>query len=154
AGECTPEFFEEAIEKRTRRKVASGDRLDELGLSSIDRVELLLEFERLCAREINESEFARAETVDQLKEMLEGMLRGGSKAGARPAPGPSPFPKWTGNWSSRFLRNANLASWILPLTRLRTKPAVAGVKNLNSLDPPVFSASTHQSHLDTPLILA
>jgi len=152
--ECKPEFVYEAIERRTGRKIAAESRLDELGLSSIDRVELLLEFERLCQREIDEAEFVSSQTVGQLKEMMERVLSGQQTAGALSGAGRSQFPAWNRSWFSRGLRKANLAFWILPLTRMLAKPIVAGVDKLNALDPPVIFAANHQSHLDTPLILA
>ncbi|HTX38688.1 MAG TPA: AMP-binding protein [Bryobacteraceae bacterium] len=150
ARECKPELIAEEIESRIGRHVSPETRLDELGLGSIDRVELLLEIERHCRQDIDEGEFAASETVGQLENLLARALTGEESSAA----GAGPFPAWNRNPVSRMVRRANLGLWILPLTRLLAKPAVSGVERLYSLSPPVIFAANHQSHLDTPLILA
>jgi long-chain acyl-CoA synthetase len=147
---CGPETIAEQIESRTGRRVNPETRLDELGLNSIDRVELQLEMERRCRRDIDESQFAASQTVGQLEELMERALSGETGAGTEAAR----FPAWNRSLAARVVRKANLSMWILPLTRWLGKPAVGGVERLHSLRPPVIFAANHQSHLDTPLILA
>jgi long-chain acyl-CoA synthetase len=48
----------------------------------------------------------------------------------------------------------SLATWILPLARLFARIEVEGREHLEALDGPVMFASNHQSHMDTPVILA
>lgn len=151
AQECTPELAGEEIERRTGRKVSSGTSLDELGLGSIDRVELLLEFERRCRREIEEAAFASCATVGEVQQLMERVLAGQEKAGGTAR---SEFPGWNKGWLSRAVREANLALWVLPITRMLAKPVISGVEVLDGLAPPVIFAANHQSHLDTPLILS
>src|SRR5205823_8275527 len=100
-----------------------------------------------CQREIDEAEFASSQTVGQLKEMMERVLNGQQTAGRSAGERQSQFPAWNRGWLSRGLRMANLASWILPLTRMLTKPVVAGVDKLDSREPAVIFAANHQSHL-------
>jgi long-chain acyl-CoA synthetase len=148
-GECSPGAIQREIERRTGRRVSPETRLDDLGLSSIDRVEVLLEFERRCQREIGEAEFSASQTVGHLEEVMQHALAGQEKAGED-----ATFPRWNRKWPARAMRHANLALWILPLTRTLAKPVISGVEKLAGLDPPVIFAANHQSHLDTPLILA
>jgi long-chain acyl-CoA synthetase len=152
--ECKPEIVTEEIERRTGRRVAAEARVDELGLSSVDRVELMLEIERRCKTEIDEAEVAASQTVGQLQETIEQVLSSREKPRAPSASGRNEFPVWNHNWLSRAVRNANLALWILPVTRTLAKPIVSGADKLAALDPPVIFAANHQSHIDTPIILA
>src|SRR5207248_5491031 len=88
--------------------------------------------------------------VGELKAAAQRVLAEGE-------PGPGrlrEFPRWSRSWISRVVRRANLALWLAPLVRLLARPAVSGLENLRGLDPPLIFASNHQSHLDTPLILA
>lgn len=137
------------LERRTGRKVTGDTRLDELGLGSIGLVELLLEFESRTERSGDEREFAAAQTVAELTEVVERMMAGEQENGERLIR----FPVWNRTRVARAVRRANLALWILPATRLLLRPEVSGLENLEPLEPPVIFASNHQSHLDTPLIL-
>jgi long-chain acyl-CoA synthetase len=55
---------------------------------------------------------------------------------------------------SRLLRRASLATWILPLARVFAHVRVEGLEHLARLEGPVVFAANHQSHMDTPGILA
>ncbi len=148
AEECGPELVESELKRRTGRTVADEMRLDELGLGSIDEVELLLEFESRCGRSADEGDFAAARTVGELKAAVERMLAGGVERGRL-----IEFPAWNRGRAARGVRRANLALWILPVARRLLRPGVSGLENLEALEPPVIFAANHQSHLDTPLIL-
>ncbi len=84
-----------------------------------------------------------------LKAVVERMMAGKMEGGRRLIR----FPAWNRAWAARGVRRANLALWMLPVTRGLLRPAVSGLENLESLEPPVIFAANHQSHLDTPLIL-
>jgi long-chain acyl-CoA synthetase len=146
---CGPELVELELEHRVGRKVSDGMRLDELGLGSIDEVELLLEFERRCDHGMDEAEFSAAQTVGELKAIVERAMAGKMES-SQPL---IRFPSWNRGWAARGVRRANLALWMLPLARWLLRPSISGVENLESLEPPVIFAANHQSHLDTPLIL-
>lgn len=148
AEECGPELVESELKRRTGRTVTDDMRLDELGLGSIDEVELLLEFESRCGRSANEGDFAAARTVGDLKAAVERMLAGGVERGRL-----IDFPVWNRGRAAWGVRRANLALWILPVARRLLRPGVSGLENLEALEPPVIFAANHQSHLDTPLIL-
>ena len=64
------------------------------------------------------------------------------------------FPRWSRSWPARIVRNAALFTLWLPLTRLFAHVRVKGREHLATLSGPVIFASNHQSHMDTPCILA
>jgi len=123
------------------REVMPSTTLDELGLSSLDRVELMIELEQHLDTSIDETLLTGARTVSSLSEI--GV-----------APSVSQFPAWNRNWLARGIRNIALGLFLLPLTRVFAHARVAGIDHLASLRGPVIFAPNHQSHLDTPLILS
>jgi long-chain acyl-CoA synthetase len=139
------------IERRIGRKAPVEAGLDELGLGSVDRVEMLLELEERTGRPIEESEFAKARTVGELQGLVK-RVESSEELGA--AISRSDFPAWNRNWLARAIRRANLGMWILPLARLLARPAVSGLENIEEVDGPVIFAANHESNLDGPLILA
>ena len=60
----------------------------------------------------------------------------------------------TGRWPARTLRRLSLPTWILPLARVFAWITVEGTEHLKAIDGPVIFAANHQSHMDTPVILA
>ncbi len=146
------------------RSVRADTTLDELGLSSLDRVELTMALEEACHVTIDETRLADAKTVGELKALCEGS--GGSGGSGRSESGeprgaatgrvaaPLVFPRWNRSGVARFLRRVSLPTWILPLGRVFMSLKVEGLEHLRDLDGPVVFAANHQSHLDTPAILS
>ncbi len=130
------------------RTLQPGATLEELGLSSLERVELMVALEEALDSHIDESAFAGAKTVDDLRQLAVAPAQA-----ERPAE-PVEFPRWTRSWPVRLVRNLSQSVVLLPLARLFAWIAVQGVENLRDLDGPVIFASNHQSHMDTPVILA
>ena len=122
--------------------------LDGLGLSSLERIELMVALEDRFQTRIDEARFADARTVDELKQMVE---QGSLPEAVEP---PADFPTWNRAWPVRVVRRLSLATWILPLARLFAHTRVEGLDHLASLNGPVIFASNHQSHMDVPVILA
>ena len=82
------------------RPVAGGTTLDELGLSSLERVELMVALEERFGRTIDETAFANATDIAALEQLVR----------AEPAPGasdepssaePVDFPSWNRRWWAR-----------------------------------------------------
>ncbi len=134
------------------RMVEAETTLDELGLSSLERVELMMAIEETMQVTLDESAFAGARTVGDL-QALARPLDAGQPAAAVTATEPIDFPAWNRSAPVRALRRASLPTWILPLTRLFVSLRVEGLEHLDAADGPVIFASNHQSHLDTPMIL-
>ena len=130
------------------RRVAPETTFDELGLSSLERVELMVALEDRFGKAIDEASFSAAKTVGDLEALV--------RAPAAPAWEREvvDFPRWNRRQPVRLLRRASLASWILPLARVFAWMHVRGREHLERLDGPVVFAANHQSHMDTPVILA
>ncbi len=136
--------------------------IEELGLSSLDRVELMAAIEERFGSSLDESRFAEARTVGDVTALIGSA---GTPAAAGPAAGragpdwhpvekPLAMPAWGRSRPVATVRRASLAAWLLPLTRVFAWIHVEGLGHVTSLDGPVVFASNHQSHLDTPAILA
>ena len=125
------------------RTITPETTLDELGLSSLDRVQLMMELEQKLGSEIDEAIFSSAHTVADLERPVP----------AAPAE-PLTFPAYNRKWFARFIRRVTLPFFLLPLLRIFARVRVSGRENLESLQGPVLFAANHQSLLDVPAILA
>jgi long-chain acyl-CoA synthetase len=125
--------------------VDGNTRLDELGLSSLERVELLMVLENELDAAVDDRAVAAAATVADLEALV--------AAPARPADAAFALPTWSQSWLGRGLRRACLAVWLLPLSRLFAWVRVDGLEHLASVRGPVVFAANHQSYMDTPVIL-
>ena len=123
--------------------------LDELGLSSLERVELMVALEDAFGTRIDENAFAEARDLSALRTVVE---RGGAAGTA--AAEPVEFPSWNRTWPARAIRRASLPTWILPIARLFAWLRVEGREHLERIQGPVIFAANHQSHMDTPVIFA
>ncbi len=123
------------------RTITPHTTLDELGLSSLDRVELMIDLEQHFDTSIDESLLTGARTVSALAEI-----------GTQPST--TKFPAWNRLLLARVIRSVALSIIWLPLTRIVAHARISGREHLASLRGPVIFASNHQSHLDTPLILS
>jgi long-chain acyl-CoA synthetase len=135
-----------------RGQLAPGTPLDELGVSSLERVELMLALEERFQTTLDETSFAAARTIEDLRSLVEA-------PGDLPPPGPVTaelinFPRWNRRAPAALVRRASLPTWILPPAQLFARLRVEGLEHLADLDGPVVFAANHQSHMDTPVILA
>jgi long-chain acyl-CoA synthetase len=115
--------------------------LEELGLSSLERVELMIQLG------VNEPEFQTARTLGDLSSIRE------HPAVTAAAPPPQEIPSWPRGRVASLVRDIGLALVILPLARAFAWLRIEGRENLEHLDAPVIFASNHQSHFDGPAIL-
>lgn len=125
------------------RKITTASSLDALGLSSLDRIQLLTELEGRAGVSLDEEQFANARTVGDL-------LRAQPAAAA--AVDDFEFPAWSRTRAARVVRRVALPGLVLPLARLFAWIRVEGLENLRDLNGPVIFASNHQSHFDVPAI--
>ena len=146
---------------------------EDLGLSSLDRVELLTWLETR-GYSFGEQELARAQTVGEVEKLVRmssdvaaaSVLAGGGRGEvlsnahglptkpelalkiARPAE-----PRWPLSRTAAIGREALQRLLAFPLLRYYVKTEVHGLEKLRQLRGPVLFVSNHQSLLDVPVIL-
>ena len=133
------------------RTIDSSTTIDELGLSSLERVELMMALEESLQCTVDESRFAAAATVADLEALTRPLT--GEAAALSVHQEPIEFPAWNRSALFRALRRVSLPTWILPLARPFVTLEVSGLEHLAGIPGPVIFAANHQSHLDTPVIL-
>jgi long-chain acyl-CoA synthetase len=130
------------------RTIDAGTSLADLGLSSLERVELMVALEDRLQTRVDEARFASARTIEDVKALLAQ-----APEQAR-VPEPVDFPSWNRRGWVRVVRRLSLATWILPLARVFAWIHVDGREHLRDIHGPVVFAANHQSHFDVPVILA
>ena len=138
------------------RKVTDTTTLDEIGLSSIERIELMLALEQVSEQSVDENLFGGGTTIGGLKTALQS-----SQLDTAPqkqmesltTTDPIAFPTWSQSPLAKTFRSIALSSFLLPLTRLFAWLTVDGIDHIKSTNGPVLFAANHQSHLDAPVIL-
>jgi long-chain acyl-CoA synthetase len=133
------------------RTLAPETTLDALGLSSLERVELMMALEEALQVTVDEARFSAARTVADLDALTRPLDAAGPATVATTEA--IEFPAWNRSLPARALRRASLPTWILPLGRIFARVEVCGLEHLERLAGPVIFAANHQSHLDTPVIL-
>ena len=123
--------------------------LEELGLSSLERVELMVALEDAFQTHLDEGAFAGVRDVGQLRTLVER-----ASTGDTPPADPVDFPTWNRSLAARAVRRINLPTWILPLARVFAWLRIEGLEHLRPIRGPVIFAANHQSHMDGPVILA
>ncbi len=132
-----------------RPDISPATTIEELGLSSLDRVELMVAMEDAFQTRIDERAFSEARDLGQLRTLVARA----SASDAVPAE-PVSFPTWSRAWPARAIRRVCLPTWILPLARLFARLRIEGLEHLRDLEGPVIFASNHQSFMDGPVIMA
>jgi long-chain acyl-CoA synthetase len=130
------------------RDVSSQTTLEELGLSSLERVELMIALEDRFQTRLDEARFSQAASVADLKQLVE------QPTAAPEVEEPVDFPSWNRTWPVRIVRRLSHATWIVPLCRAFAWARVEGREHLRGIDGPVIFAANHLSHMDVPVILA
>jgi long-chain acyl-CoA synthetase len=134
------------------RTLAPQTTIDELGLSSLERVELMMALEDAFQVTVDETRFSAATTLADLEALTKPLDTDGAAARLT-VPEPIEFPSWNRSLPARTLRRASLPTWILPLARVFATVQVRGLDHLARVQGPVIFAANHQSHFDTPVIL-
>jgi long-chain acyl-CoA synthetase len=130
------------------REINAQTTLDDLGLTSLERVELMVALEDRFQTRVDEGRFSGAQRLSDLKTLVE------EESTAESSEQDEGFPTWNRSWPVRVVRRLSQATWILPLARLFAHVKVEGAHHLQELDGPVILAANHQSHMDVPVILA
>src|SRR5204862_813948 len=90
------------------RDVSGTTTLEELGLSSLERVELMIALEDRFQTRLDEGRFSQAASIADLKQLVE------QPAAAEEIGEPVDFPTWNRTWPVRIIRRLSQATWILP----------------------------------------
>src|SRR5205085_2282535 len=94
------------------RDIGQTTTLEELGLSSLERVELMVALEDRFQTRLDEGRFADTVSVADLRQLV------AAPAAQDDVPEPVDFPSWNRTWPVRLLRRLSLATWIVPLARV------------------------------------
>ncbi len=156
------ETVEEVVARLAHgRTVTGATTFEELGLGSLDRIELTLALERAFDCTIDETALARLATVDDLRALLAGETREpAATVAAREWPPDAggetatAFPTWSQHAAARGIRGLAQTAFLLPLTRVFAWIRVEGLDRLARAHDPVLYAANHQSVMDGPVILA
>jgi long-chain acyl-CoA synthetase len=139
---------ERLLSKYVRDRVVKPDTtLDELGLTSLDRIELVMALEDRAGVTLNEIAVSEAQTVGDLDRITAQAV----EVGARPET--FSFPSWNRWRVIRVVRSVSQRCWLLPLASSFFRLRVDGREQLRAVAGPIIFASNHQSHFDTPVIL-
>ena len=115
----------------------------DLGLSSLERVELLGALEDRYQVDLSETKFASAATVGDLEKLLQG---------ERSERREFHYPRWTLRWPVTWLRLAAHYLLIRPAVFLLGWPRVMGRENLRGVRGPVLVIANHIGDVDVGFI--
>ena len=159
------EDYLKRVTGRSENELSGRQRLGEdLGLSSLERIDLLAWIEERYGLELDEMEFSRLSTVGDVTGWVERARR--PTTAEEPAASPHPTdgnsdgrsrierPRWTRSRMVALPRDAIRTLLILPLFNHYVALRVQGLDNLANLQGPVIFAANHTSHLDTVAILS
>jgi long-chain acyl-CoA synthetase len=116
----------------------------DLGLSSLDRVELLSTLEDRYQLDLSETRFSMVRTVGDLEQMLRG--------GAAPSAGYH-YPNWALHWPVTWLRFLAHYLLIRPAIFLLGWPRIEGRERLRGVKGPLLVISNHVGDVDPGFIL-
>jgi long-chain acyl-CoA synthetase len=116
----------------------------DLGLSSLDRVELLSTLEDRYQVDLSETRFGTVRTVGDLERMLRGEA----------APGVGyHYPSWVLHWPVTWLRLLALYLLMRPAILLLGWPRIEGRAHLSGVKGPLLVVSNHVADVDPGFIL-
>ncbi len=132
------------LSRLTEKQIIKNSTLQELGLSSIDRVELISLLEQEFNLEIDEEKISSQTKVRQLEKLVKTRKVVEKK---------KIYKKWSLSIPCKIIRFLVQKVFVFPLVIFFSRPFVEGREHLKNIKGPVIFAANHQSHLDTPLIL-
>ena len=116
----------------------------DLGLTSLDRLELALNLENDYQVSIQDFLLDEETSIKDLENILSGREIREKEI---------PMPRFSNNSAFTFIRFIAWHIMLFPLLRIFCRSKVKGLENLHGLSPPVIFVANHSSHLDTPIIL-
>ncbi|MEK6823266.1 MAG: 1-acyl-sn-glycerol-3-phosphate acyltransferase, partial [Nanoarchaeota archaeon] len=135
--------FDAILARLTSKTVRHGVTLEQLGLSSLDRVELASLLEQEFGIELDEDRITPTTKVGEVEAMVTTV---------QAANGRSLYGTWQLSWPARTLRFVVQHAFIFPFVRLFARPRIIGSENLDGVRGPLLFVCNHQSHFDVPFI--
>lgn len=133
------------VTRRTMPAFRDETRLDsDLGLNSLDRVELMSALEDRYQVDLSETRFSAVRTVGDLNRMLRG------ERTSTPA---YHYPRWVLRWPATWLRLLVHYLIIRPAIVLLGWPRILGRENLRGVNGPLLVVSNHLGDVDPGFIL-
>jgi long-chain acyl-CoA synthetase len=136
------------------RTLASDQNLEDgLGLSSLERVELLSALEDRYQIDLSETKFAETATVGDLEKLLQSeSTRSATQRHPESSSRGFHYPQWTLRWPTTWLRMASHYLLARPATILLGWPKVIGRENLSRVRGPLLVVSNHIADVDVGFI--
>jgi long-chain acyl-CoA synthetase len=155
----TPDSIDDVLARFAQGRTLTDDTtFNDLGLSSIERIELALALERVSNCSISEADIQGNSRISSLKTQLLKEIPLTPQADISTTDErietAALFPTWSQRTIARIFRRMSLSGLLLPLTRVFAWLNVEGRHHLDTVTGPVIYAVNHQSHLDVPVILA
>jgi len=140
----------ELIERITGRSAAGGAKVDsdlssDLGLSSLDRVELISALEDRYQVDLSETRFSAARTVGDVEKLLRGEARQSAKYH---------YPDWVLRWPVTWGRWLAHYLLIRPAILLLGWPRIEGRENLREWNGPMLVVCNHIDDVDVGFVRA
>ncbi len=138
---------------------------EDLGLSSLEQIDMLASLEQHHGVELEESMLSSLTTVGDVRSWVGGQRghhvsgRTGSASPGRSRPAIARNsnvdpPRWARHMAGAAMRSAMQHLLFLPLFRHYIRISTTGLPHLEKTTPPVIFAANHTSHLDTVALLA
>ncbi len=155
-----------SLTRRRREDLSDDRRLEEdLGLSSLERIDMLVSLEDHYAIQLEETALSTLSTVGEVRAWVAGQAA--SPAPERPQGSPGAReskrgstatrvapPRWARSRPVATMRSAMRRGLFVPLFRHYIPLSVAGLQHLGRVAPPVIFSPNHTSHLDTLALTA
>ena len=171
------------LARKPRQEIVPSHRLNEdLGLTSLDRIELLAALERDYNLQLSEESFVEVHSVQDVLDLVQALQkplpardsplpgREAPPPAAAKSPEPPPSsgvkrtrrperrewspPRWSRSRMLRMLRFAFQNGMLVPGFRLAFRPRMRGLSKLQAVSPPLIFAANHTSHWDTPAVVS
>lgn len=127
--------------------VGASDRLADLKLDSLGRVELLSALEDRYQISLDEAAFTAATTVGEVERVVRGEVE-------EQVATPYPYPRWTRWRVVRWIRVVLYYTILLPITLVMSRMSVAGREHVAKIHGPVLFVVNHVTLADHALVLA
>lgn len=155
-----------SLTRRRREDLSDDHRLaEDLGLSSLERIDMLASLEDRYGIELEEQALSNLSTLGQVREWVAGKAAGAEpeRPGAVPAAPTNergtlakgiPPPRWARTRAVGMARGVLSRALFLPLFRHYIPLSLDGLEHLDRVVPPIIFAANHTSHLDTVALTA